>query len=292
MTDVAAQLAQATVSGLLAGGVYALPAVGLSLVWGVMKIVNIAHGVLALLASYLALTLFQGLGVDPLLSLVLLVPVFFGIGMLVQRSLVQPVSSQPEMSSLMILFALTIVTENVITRVWSADFRALSPSYAGTSWGVAGLHISVARTVAFALAVVSVFSLDWILQRTYFGKAIRATAQNRSAAMLSGINTRQITLLALGLGTSFAAVAGVALALIFSIHPTVHILWVVKAFLVAVLGGVGNVRGAFVAGLLLGLAESFLGTFVTFRWVDFSVYVLLLLILLVRPQGLYGRAPA
>jgi len=276
MTDVAAQLAQATVSGLLAGGVYALPAVGLSLVWGVMKIVNIAHGVLALLASYLALTLFQGLGVDPLLSLVLLVPVFFGIGMLVQRSLVQPVSSQPEMSSLMILFALTIVTENVITRVWSADFRALSPSYAGTSWGVAGLHISVARTVAFALAVVSVFSLDWILQRTYFGKAIRATAQNRSAAMLSGINTRQITLL----------------ALIFSIHPTVHILWVVKAFLVAVLGGVGNVRGAFVAGLLLGLAESFLGTFVTFRWVDFSVYVLLLLILLVRPQGLYGRAPA
>jgi branched-chain amino acid transport system permease protein len=280
------------VSGLLAGGVYALPAVGLSLVWGVMKVVNIAHGVLALLASYLALTLFQGLGLDPIVSLVILVPLFFGIGMLIQRGLVQPVSTQPEIASLMILFALTIVTENAISRVWSADFRVLSPPYAGSSWSVGSLNVSISRTVAFALAVVSVISLDWLLRSTYFGKAIRATAQNRAAATLLGIDTQRITLLALGLGTAYAAVAGVALALIFSIHPTVHILWVVKAFLVAVLGGVGNIRGAFAAGLLLGLAESFLGTFVTFRWVDFSVYVLLLLILLIRPQGLYGRAPA
>ncbi len=279
-------------SGLLAGGVYALPAVGLSLVWGVMKVVNIAHGVLALLASYLALTLFQGLGLDPILALVILVPLFFGIGMLIQRGLVQPVSTQPEISSLMILFALTIVTENVISRVWSADFRVLSPPYAGSAWTFGSLNVSISRSVAFALAVVSVISLDWLLRSTYFGKAIRATAQNRAAATLLGIDTQRITLLALGLGTAYAAVAGVALALIFSIHPTVHILWVVKAFLVAVLGGVGNKPGAFAAGLLLGLAESFLGTFVTFRWVDFSVYVLLLLILLIRPQGLYGRATA
>jgi branched-chain amino acid transport system permease protein len=257
-----------------------------------MKVVNVAHGVLALLASYLALTLFQGLGLDPLLSLIILVPLFFGIGTLVQRGLVRPVIGQPEISSLMVLFGLTIVAENVITRVWSADFRVLSPPYAGTSLPLATLNVSVARGVAFCLAAVTVFSLDALLQRTYFGKAIRATAQNRAAAMLIGIDVQRISLLAFGLGTALAAVAGVGLALIYSLHPTVHILWVVKAFLVAVLGGVGNVRGAFAAGLLLGVAESYLGTFVTFRWVDFSVYVLLLLVLLFRPQGLYGKAPA
>lgn len=286
------QVLQPTISGLLAGGVYALPAAGLTLVWGVMKIVNIAHGVVALLAAYMALTLFQGLGVDPLLGLVLLVPIFFAFGIGVQRGLVQPVTSQPEIRSLLVLFAFTIVVENVITRVWSADFRTLSPAYAAHAYEFAGLNVSIARSVAFILAIVSVFGLDAILQRTYFGKAIRATAQNPSAAMLAGIDTRRISLLAFGLGSALAAIAGVALALIYTIQPTTHILWVVKAFLVAVLGGVANVRGALVAGLLLGLAESYLGTFVTFRWVDFSVYVLLLLVLLFRPQGLYGKAPA
>lgn len=286
------QVLQPTISGLLAGGVYALPAAGLTLVWGVMKIVNIAHGVVALLAAYMALTLFQGLGVDPLLGLVLLVPIFFAFGIGVQRGLVQPVTSQPEIRSLLVLFAFTIVVENVITRVWSADFRTLSPAYAAHSYEFAGLNVSIARSVAFILAIASVFGLDAILQRTYFGKAIRATAQNPSAAMLAGIDTRRISLLAFGLGSALAAIAGVALALIYTIQPTTHILWVVKAFLVAVLGGVANVRGALVAGLLLGLAESYLGTFVTFRWVDFSVYVLLLLVLLFRPQGLYGKAPA
>jgi branched-chain amino acid transport system permease protein len=285
------QVLQPTISGLLAGGVYALPAAGLTLVWGVMKIVNIAHGVLALLAAYVALTLFQSLGLDPLLALVVLVPVFFGVGMGVHRGLVQPVANQPEIRSLMVLFAFTIVLENVITRVWSADFRTLSPSYAAHSYDIAGLNVSIARSIAFVLAVVSVFGLDLILKRTYFGKAIRATAQNPSAAMLAGIDTGRIGVLAFGLGTALAAIAGVALALIYTIQPTVHVLWVVKAFLVAVLGGVANVRGALVAGVLLGLAESYLGTFVTFRWVDFSVFVLLLLILLFRPHGLHGTAP-
>ena len=285
------QVLQPTISGLLAGGVYALPAAGLTLVWGVMKVVNIAHGVLALLAAYLALTLFQSLGVDPLLGLVALTPIFFLLGAGVQRGLVRPVASQPEIRSLLVLFAFTIVVENVITRVWSADFRTLNPPYAARSFEIAGMNVSIARTVAFSLAVATVFGLHAVLQRTYFGKAIRATAQNPDAAMLAGIDTRRISWLAFGVGTALAAIAGVALALIYTIQPTVHVLWVVKAFLVAVLGGVANVRGALVAGLLLGLAESYLGTFVTFRWVDFSVYVLLLLVLLLRPQGLYGKAP-
>ena len=284
------QLLQPTISGILAGGVYALPAVGLTLVWGVMKIVNIAHGVLALLAAYLALTAFQSFGLDPLLAIIVLVPLFFALGLLVQRVLVEPVSGQAEIRTLMILFAFTIVVENVITRVWSADFRSLNPSYAGRGLELASLNVSVSRLAAFVLAVATVFGLDAILQRTYFGKAIRATAQNPAAAMLAGIDTRLITLLAFALGSALAAVAGVGLALIYPLQPTAHVLWVVKAFLVAVLGGVANVRGALVAGLLLGLAESYLGTFVTFRWVDFSVYVLLLLVLMFRPQGLYGKA--
>ena len=236
MDDAASRLLQAVVSGVLLGGVYALPAVGLSLIWGVMKVVNIAHGVLALLGSYLALVTFQAFGLDPLVALVAVVPGFFLLGLLLQRTLVQPLAQAPEMSSLL-----------------------------------------------------AVLFLDQMLTRTYLGKAIRATAQNRSAALLAGINADRMALVAFGIGTALAGVAGVALALIYSFYPTVHIFWVVKAFLIVVLGGVGNVRGTLVAAFLLGLAESLFGTFVSFRWVDFSVYVLLLVILLVRPQGLYGR---
>jgi branched-chain amino acid transport system permease protein len=287
--DLPARVLQAAVSGVLLGGVYALPAVGLSLIWGVMKVVNIAQGVLALLASYFALTFFQQLGLDPLLALVAVVPAFFVFGVLLQRVLVQPLQHAPEMSSLLALFGFTIILESLIQRVWTADFRALSPWYSGTSLALGPLNLSIVRALTFVLAMAAVLLLDMTLNRTYLGKAIRATAQNRSAALLAGINTDHIALIAFGIGTALAGVAGVALALIYSFYPTVHIFWVVKAFLIVVLGGVGNVRGTLAAALLLGVAESFFGTFVSFRWVDFSVYVLLLVILLVRPQGLYGR---
>jgi branched-chain amino acid transport system permease protein len=287
--DLPARVLQAAVSGVLLGGVYALPAVGLSLIWGVMKVVNIAQGVLALLASYFALTFFQQLGLDPLLALVAVVPAFFVFGVLLQRVLVQPLQQAPEMSSLLALFGFTIILESLIQRVWTADFRALSPWYSGTSLALGPLNLSIVRALTFVLAMAAVLLLDMTLNRTYLGKAIRATAQNRSAALLAGINTDHIALIAFGIGTALAGVAGVALALIYSFYPTVHIFWVVKAFLIVVLGGVGNVRGTLAAALLLGVAESFFGTFVSFRWVDFSVYVLLLVILLVRPQGLYGR---
>ena len=289
MDDLPARVLQAAISGVLLGGVYALPAVGLSLIWGVMKVVNIAQGVLALLASYLALTFFQQLGLDPLLALVAVVPAFFVFGVLLQRVLVQPLQQAPEMSSLLALFGFTIILESLIQRVWTADFRALSPWYSGTSLVLGPLNLSIVRALTFVLAMASVLLLDMTLNRTYLGKAIRATAQNRSAALLAGINTDHIALIAFGIGTALAGVAGVALALVYSFYPTVHIFWIVKAFLIVVLGGVGNVRGTLVAALLLGVAESFFGTFVSFRWVDFSVYVLLLVILLVRPQGLYGR---
>jgi branched-chain amino acid transport system permease protein len=289
VNDVLPRLLQATISGVLLGGVYALSAVGLSLIWGVMKVVNIAHGVLALLASYLALTLFQQLGVDPLLSITVVGPVFFGFGLVLQRWLVRPLQHAPEMSALLALFGFTIILENIIVRVWTADFRALSPWYSASSIAIGPVNVSIVRTIACTLSLLAVFSLDLILHRTYLGKAIRATAQNHAMALLAGINTDFVALIAFGIGTALAAIAGVVLALIYSFYPTVHIFWVVKAFLIVVLGGVGNIRGTLLAGMLLGVAESFFGTFVSFRWVDFSVYVLLLAILLLRPQGLYGR---
>jgi branched-chain amino acid transport system permease protein len=289
MEEAGQQLLQPLVSGLLLGGVYALPAVGLSLIWGVMKVVNIAHGVLALLGSYLALTTFQVLGLDPLLALVAVVPGFFVLGLVLQRTLVQPLQQAPEMSVLLALFGFTIILENVIQRVWTADFRALSPWYSGLAFELGPFNLSVTRVITCVLSLLAVLLVDQLLVRTYLGKAIRATAQNRAAALLAGINTDRIALVAFGIGTVLAGTAGVALALIYSFYPTVHIFWVVKAFLIVVLGGVGNIRGTLLAALLLGLAESLFGSFVSFRWVDFSVYVLLLLILLVRPRGLYGR---
>jgi branched-chain amino acid transport system permease protein len=281
------RLLQAGVSGVLLGGVYALAAVGLSLIWGVMKVVNVAHGVIALLASYLALTLYQR-GLDPLISIALIVPTFFVLGLVVERVFVHPVLRRPEMDSLLVLFGGTIALENVIQRVWSADFRTLNPWYSGTSVAVGGLNVSIARGLAFVLSLAAVFALSALLTRTHLGRAIRATAQNRPTAMLAGIDVDRIALIAFGLGTALAGVAGVALALIYSFYPTVHFFWIVKAFLVVVLGGVGNVRGTLAAALLLGVAEGLLGSLVSFAWVDVSVYVLLMLVLLLRPRGLYG----
>jgi branched-chain amino acid transport system permease protein len=287
LEEALGRLLQAVVSGLLLGGVYALAAVGLSLIWGVMKVVNVAHGVLALLASYLALTLYQR-GLDPVISIALIAPTFFVLGLLVERVFVHPVLRRPEMDSLLVLFGATIALENVIQRVWSADFRTLNPWYSGTSLAVGGLNVSIARGLAFVLSLAAVFALSALLARTHLGRAIRATAQNRPTAMLAGIDVDRIALIAFGLGTALAGVAGVALALIYSFYPTVHFFWIVKAFLVVVLGGVGNVRGTLAAALLLGVAEGLLGSLVSFAWVDVSVYILLMLVLLLRPRGLYG----
>src|SRR5919202_500788 len=198
--ELIGRLLQATVSGVLLGGVYALAAVGLSLIWGVMKIVNVAHGVLALLASYLALT----------------PPTFFLLGLLVERVFVHPVLQRPEMDSLLVLFGATIALENVIQRVWSADFRTLNPWYSGTSLALGGLNVSIARGLAFLLSVAAVLAVSALLTRTHLGRAIRATAQNRPTAMLAGIDVDRIALIAFGLGTALAGVAGVALALIYS----------------------------------------------------------------------------
>jgi branched-chain amino acid transport system permease protein len=287
LEETPGRLLQAVVSGVLLGGVYALAAVGLSLIWGVMKVVNVAHGVMALLASYLALTLYQR-GLDPLLAIALIAPTFFVLGLLVERVFVHPVLQRPEMDSLLVLFGATIAFENLIQRVWSADFRTLNPWYSGTSLAVGGLNVSIARGLAFVLSLAAVFALSALLTRTHLGRAIRATAQNRPTAMLAGIDADRIALIAFGLGTALAGVAGVALALIYSFYPTVHFFWVVKAFLVVVLGGVGDVRGTLAAALMLGVAEGLLGAFVSFAWVDVSVYVLLMLVLLLRPRGLYG----
>jgi branched-chain amino acid transport system permease protein len=248
----------------------------------------VSHGVLALLASYLALTLYQR-GVDPVLSIALIAPGFFLIGVLLARVLVQPVLQRPEMNSLLVLFGATIAMENFIGRVWTADFRTLAPWYSGSSVALGGVNVSIARGLAFLLSIAAVAGVSLLLTRTHLGRAIRATAQNRPTAMLAGIDADRIALIAFGLGTALAGVAGVALALIYSFYPTVHFFWIIKAFLIVVLGGVGNVRGTLVAALLLGLTESLLGTVVSFAWVDVAVYGLLMVVLLVRPQGLYGK---
>jgi branched-chain amino acid transport system permease protein len=222
------------------------------------------------------------------LSIALIAPTFFVVGLAVERVFVHPVLRRPEMDSLLVLFGATIALENVIQRVWSADFRTLNPWYSGTSLALGGLNVSIARGLAFLLSVAAVVALSALLTRTHLGRAIRATAQNRSTAMLAGIDADRIALIAFGLGTALAGVAGVALALIYSFYPTVHFFWIVKAFLVVVLGGVGNVRGTLFAALMLGVAEGVLGSVVSFAWVDVSVYVLLMLVLLLRPRGLYG----
>ncbi len=287
---------QSLLSGLLVGALYGLAALGLSLIFGVLKVLNIAHGELLMIGGYGAFWVFKLLGIDPYVSLIIVIPLLIAIGLALHFGLFRHVVLFDEedriKNSLLIGFGLTLVFQTLAIRLFSADDRSITTSYSTDSLQVLGLRLPLVRFSGLLIGIVVVIGLQLFLNRTYLGKAIRATAEDWRTAALSGINIQRMYLITFALGSALAGLAGMLVSLQFSVNPNIGLNWTLKGLIVVVLAGLGNMPGTFIAGILLGLAES--GSSIVFgpQYRELVGLVIFLIILSVRPQGLFGAAHA
>jgi branched-chain amino acid transport system permease protein len=286
-------VAQNVVFGLFVGGLYGIAAVGLSLVFGVMRVLNVAHGELLMIGGYVSFWLFSLFGVDPFVSLLLSGLTLFLLGLALHRGLFSRVTRFDEetkiKNSLLISFGLTLILQNLAIQAWTADERSIRPAYAGMSTSVLGVVIPYTRLADWLVALLIILGLHLFLHRTYPGKAIRATALDWEAASLAGIDVRRTYLLTFGLGAALAGVAGSLVSVGYSIAPSIGLEWTLKALVVVVLAGMGSIFGAFAAGLLLGVAEALSVYALGAAYREVVGLAIFLLVLLLRPQGLFGR---
>jgi branched-chain amino acid transport system permease protein len=281
---------QLVINGLLLGGMYGLISIGLTLIFGVLEIVNFAHGEFLMLSMYAAFWFFQLYGIDPYLSLVIIIPLFFLLGSAVQRITIQPILNAPPLNQIFMTVGLSMVLQNAALFVWTADYRTMKTSYSALTLKTAGLIISFPRLVAFLLAMAIIAALLIFLKKTYTGKAIRALAQERKAAMLMGINVYRTYQIAFGIGIACVGAAGAMLMPVYFVFPSVGSLFVLIAFVVVILGGYNSLVGSLAGGLIIGVVESFSGFFVSPHLKEAIYFVIFILILLFKPTGLFGRA--
>jgi len=281
-------LAQAGVNGLLIGGIYALVSIGVTLIFGVVKIVNFAQGEFVMMGMYISYFLAVSFGVDPLISLAVSMPLLFVIGVLLQRFLIRRVLALGDMPQLFLTFALSLLLVNVALLLFTADYRTVQTPYSEAAIHLRGLYLPIAKLIAFAVAMM-LSGLLWVfLHGTDLGKAMRAAAQNRDVAMLMGINPDRMFGLAVGVALALAGAAGSLLMPFYPAYPLVGQQFVLMAFVAVVLGTLGNVTGALIASLMMGVAESLGIQFVGADSGLIVVFAMLLLTLALRPNGLFG----
>ncbi len=281
-------LLQSIVSGLLMGGVYSLTAIGLTLIFGVMKIINFAHGSFMMLGMFTTYWAFILLGIDPYLSLLFSIPVLFILGIVVERFLIAPVLNAPEHNQLLLTLGISLFIENLALFLWSPNFRTLDIGYLKKATTVGTVMISFPKVIAFGFAILLAGVLFYFLKYTDLGKAIRAASEEKEGAQTVGINMKRIYYLAVGIGTACVGAAGTLTATFFYVNPHVGGIFVITAFVVVVLGGMGNFLGAVVGGLIIGLAESVGAAFVPGQLKQFIIYFIFIVVLLFKPQGIFG----
>ena len=286
-------LVQLVVLGLLIGGVYVAVGVGFGLVWGVLNIVNLSHGALVIVGSYLTWKLFSSYGLDPFLSLPLDAALLFAIGYALQRLLINRVIRAPLLFTFLLTFGVNLVIINVLLFFFKSDFRSVTPSYAGAGLNLGPLVIPYTRLASLVVALLLAGLLGLILGRTRTGLAIQAVGADRDAAQLVGIDLRHVYALTFGMGAACAGVAGGLITLIQAITPTAGEPYTLQAFVVVILGGLGRVSATVVGGLLFGLVEVFAQSIPGSGsvYANAIAFGLLVLVLVTRPQGLLGRKP-
>lgn len=286
------QVLQAIIDGLLIGGVYSLVAIGLTLIFGVMKIVNFAHGALLMLGMYIAYWAFTLCGLNPYLSLPVTFGLMFAVGALIQRVILQPIEEGPDHNQLLVTLGLMLILENLALLLWSPDFRSVRIPWLVSPWSACSLVFDRPRLLAFAFALCLAVALFAFLNRTLLGKAIRATAQDKEGAWLIGANVRKVKYITCGLGAACAGVAGALIAPFFYTSPIAGGAFLLRAFVIAVLGGLGSFPGAFLGGLIIGVGESLGGLFLPGTLKELITYGIFIGILLFKPNGLLGSEAA
>lgn len=284
-----ALLLQSLILGVLLGGLYALLAAGLTLYFGIMRVVMIAHSAFLILAAYLAWFFHEQTGLDPLISLVVTVPLFFVVGVVMQRLLVSRLNPTTlTMMSVLLTFAIALTIEGGLGFVFSGTQRRIALDYASLSLSLFGASIPVVKLIAFGLAAVSLLGLYLILKKSRFGQALRATIQNEEAAKLVGIPTDRVAGYGFGLGLATAAIGGTALSLDATIYPSLHWHWIGPLMAIIVVGGLGSIPGAAVAAMLLGISQALLQLPWGQTWAQTIFYIALFATLMFRPQGFFG----
>jgi branched-chain amino acid transport system permease protein len=285
-------LIETSVNGLLIGGVYGLAALGLSLIWGVMKVVNLAHGVFIMLGAYLGYGMYHVLGLHPLFSMLLAIPIGAGMGIILYRYLINRILEvatnelEQEMMCLLFTFGISMIVYGAALNIWGSDLRGV-PTLMPTIF-LGDIAIPSSRLIAFISALVLGGLLYLFLKKTMIGKAIRAVTQNRNYVMLDGIDPVKIFQISFSIGLTYALMAGVVISLTYPVTPIMGVYYLLKCFTVVVLGGLGNPFGAFLGGLILGLAESYTSLFATYALSPAVAFITLLLILIFRPGGILG----
>jgi branched-chain amino acid transport system permease protein len=280
------------VSGVLTGLVYGLMAVGLSVIFGVVRVVNFAHGEMMTIAMYLAIVLFSGLGLDPLVMVVPLAGALFALGYAMQAGIINPFITRPEYSQFILLVAVAIIITNVLLIVFGPDARNVQTSYSFDSFLVGPLIIDATKVYAGAATVVITAALFGFFRLVPLGKAIRACADNYTGALVVGLDVKRLYALTFGLGAACVGAAGAMLVLLVDVTPALGPALTLLAFIIVITGGLGSMPGALLGGVLIGLTEAMAGLFFTPSAKSMFSFGLLVLVLLFRPQGILGRRPS
>lgn len=286
-------LLQATINGVLMGSIYGLIAVGLTLVFGVIKVINFAHGsflMVGMFATYWAVAL---LGVDPYWGLLLIVPLSFAFGYVVNQTLINPVFKMEKgvrepFGVLLVTSGVWLILDNLALLLFGADFRTVKVSYWSDAFNIGPVMLSAPRLYAFVATIVGACLLYLFLKKTTTGQAIRATGQDRDVAGLMGVNVYRIFNIAFGVGTAMTCAVGALLTPFFYVHPSVGHPFSIKAFVIVILGGLGSIPGALIGGLIVGIVESTAAQFIEATWTAVIIYVIFLAVLFFKPEGILG----
>ena len=279
------------VVGLLLGGIYGLVSIGLNLIFGVIRIVNFAHGELVMLAMYGAYLCYAMLGLDPYISILIVVPAMFVLGVIVHRLILEPLHGESSMQ-IFATFGLLIVFQNVVLALTRGEGYSVPSKIAGVTFGVGDIRVTMSRLIIFVALTLAAVALHLFLQRTLMGKSIRAVTQDGQAARLMGINVQRTFTITFGIGAALAGLAGVLLAPIYTLSPSIGGNFILAAFAVVVLGGLGSVAGAYFGGMIVGLVEAFAGFYIDPELKQAIWFLIFLAVLIVRPTGLFGQVGA
>jgi branched-chain amino acid transport system permease protein len=282
------ELLQTLLLGLLLGGVYALAASGLTLIFGVMRVINIAHGAFLIVGAFITYWLWDAFGIDPLVAVVITTPIVFALGWITYKVVVSPIRTAPMASTVLLTFGLALVLEGAMGEIWGNNSTAIRPSYADESFTIGGIFLPKAQAYGGLIAVVVLVLLWTILTKTWLGRAIRAAATNPASAELVGIKVGSVAAVVFALGIAAAGAGGAITGVLYPFTPGSHYQWIARLLAIVVLGGLGSLNGAVLGALMFGVAETLTSAYWSPSWATAVPYAIVFAVLLIRPQGLLG----